>query len=107
EGVTELAALMNRPRGLRRNVARDSARERELREEACHPGRVLCDFGIHLAVGALEPGGCDRAGPTVAGTHHIDHVEVALTDASVQMRVDEVQAGRRAPVAEQAGLDVL
>ena len=37
----------------------------------------------------------------------IDRVEVARLDDAVQVRVDEVQPGRRAPVAEQPRLDVL
>jgi hypothetical protein len=40
------------------------------------------------------------------GPGDVDHVEVALLDHPVQVNVDEVQARRRSPVAEQPGLDV-
>jgi hypothetical protein len=43
----------------------------------------------------------------VARSPNGDHVEVALPDDPVQMRVDEVEAGRRPPVAEEPRLDVL
>jgi hypothetical protein len=43
----------------------------------------------------------------VAGPRDVDGVEVALTDRAVQMRVDQVEAGRGAEVAEQPRLDVL
>ncbi|TKS62330.1 MAG: hypothetical protein EWM73_02565 [Nitrospira sp.] len=36
----------------------------------------------------------------------IDHVEILFRDDPVQMHVDEVQPRRRAPVTEQARLDV-
>jgi hypothetical protein len=43
----------------------------------------------------------------VAGTTDVDHVEVVFLDCPVEVHVDEVQPWRRAPVAEQPGLDVL
>src|SRR5690349_23250812 len=36
----------------------------------------------------------------------LDHVEIVLDDGAVQVHVDEVLSGCRAPVAEQARLDV-
>ena len=43
----------------------------------------------------------------MAGTDDGNDVQIARDDHSVQVRVDEVQARRRAPMAEQPGLDVL
>ena len=43
----------------------------------------------------------------MARAGHVEHVEVARPDRPVEVRVDEVQAGRRAEVPEQARLDVL
>ena len=40
EGVAELAALVDRARGLGRDVAGHAAREREPAEQVLHPGRV-------------------------------------------------------------------
>ena len=47
------------------------------------------------------------AGPAVTRPGDVDHVEVVLVDDAIQVRVDEIEPGRRAPVAEQARLDVL
>ncbi len=40
EGIAELAALVDRARGLRGDVARHPARERELAEQLVHAGRI-------------------------------------------------------------------
>ena len=105
--VAEFAALVDRARRLRRDMARNAAGERELVEEPLHPLLVLRHVGIDLAVGSLEIGVGDQPRAAVAGAGDVDHVEVELLDQPVEMGVDEVQAGRRAPVAEQARLDVL
>ena len=105
--VAELAALVDRPGRLGRGVARDAARERELAEEPLQPALVAADLRVELAVGALEVGVGHDAGPAVTGAGHVQHVEVARDDEPVEVRPDEIQAGCRAPVAEQAGLDVL
>jgi hypothetical protein len=42
----------------------------------------------------------------VAGAADVNHVQVVVLDDPVEVDVDEVQAGGRAPVAQQAGLDV-
>ena len=46
-------------------------------------------------------------GPAVPGSGDVDRVEVACADHAVHVGVDEVEPRRRAPVAEQARLDVL
>ena len=43
----------------------------------------------------------------MAGADHVDHVEVKLFDQAIEVCVDEVEAGRRAPMAEEPRLDVL
>ena len=63
-------------------------------------------FGIDLAVGALEVGVAHDRRAAVPGAGDVDHVEVVLLDDPVQVRVDEVLPGRRAPVAEQHVLHV-
>jgi hypothetical protein len=35
-----------------------------------------------------------------------EHLEIVALDGSIQMRVDEIESGRRAPVPEQARLDM-
>jgi len=105
--IAELAALVDGARRLRRNVARNAAGERELGEEALHPLLVLRHVGIDLAVGALQIGVGDQRRAAMARAGDVDHVEVVLLDQPVEMNVDEVEAGRRAPVAKQARLDML
>jgi hypothetical protein len=107
ERIAELAALVDRAGRLGSHVARDPAREAELLEQAPHALLVLADARIHLAVGAFEVGVRDGGRPAVPGPDHVDHVEVVLLDHAVQVRVEEVQARRGAPVPEQARLHVL
>ncbi len=107
QAVAELAALVDRAGRLGRHMARDAAGKRELLEEPLHPGLVLRDVRVDLAVRALEPGVGNQRRPPMPGAGDIDHVEVVLLDDAVQVHVDEVQPRRRAPVAEQSRLDVL
>jgi hypothetical protein len=43
----------------------------------------------------------------MAGTGDVDHVEIELLDQPIEVHVDEVETGRRAPMAEETRLDVL
>ena len=95
------------PGRLGRHVAGDAARERELAEQLAHPLRVPGDARVDLAVGPLEVGVGDDRRAAVARPDDVDRVEVPVPDHPVHVGVDEVEPGRRAPVAEQARLDVL
>ena len=106
EAVAELAALVDGPRGLRRDMARDPARERELGEQSLEAGFVLRHVRIHLGVCALEVRVRDERRPAVARSGDVEHVDVALADDPIEVDVDEVLARRRPPVAEQPRLDV-
>ena len=105
--IAELAALMNGPRRLRRHMARNPAGKRELNEETLHALFVPGNVRIDLAVGPFEISVGHHTWPAVAGTGDIDHVEVELLDQTVQVDVDEIEARRGAPMAEQARLDVV
>ena len=70
------------------------------------PGLVLADLGIDLAVRALEIGIAHDGLAPVAGAGDVDHVEVIFHDDAVQVRVDEVLAGGRAPVSQQHALHI-
>ena len=107
ERVAQLATLVDRPRALGRRVAGDPSRERELETELLEPRLVLADVGIDLAVRALEVRVAHDGRTAVSGTGHVDHVEVVLLDDPVQVDVDEVLPGRRAPVPQQHALHVL
>ena len=104
--VAQLAALVDRAGGRHAHVARDAPGGRELAEEPAQAGRVLRYVRVDLGVGALEVHVGDDRGPAVAGPGQVDHVRVGLAHEAVQVRVDEREARRRAPVAEQPRLDV-
>ena len=104
--VAQLAAFVDRTRGLGRHVTRDATGERELLEQPPQALGVARDLGIDLAVGPLEIHVGDHPRTAVPGTADIEHVEVALHDHPVEVGVDEVQARRGAPVTEQSRLDV-
>ncbi len=105
--VAELAALVDGAGRLRGRVRGDAAGEGELPEQPGHPRDVLGDARVELAVGALQVGVGHHPGAAVAGTADVDGVQVLVPDDPVEVRVDQVQAWRGAPVAEQPGLDVL
>src|SRR5215469_3188836 len=105
--VAELSAFIDRARRLRRDVARNPARKRELSEQSLHSPLVLRYVRVDLAVRALEVGVRHQTRTAVAWPGDKDHVEVVLLDDAIEMDVDEVEPWRRAPVAEQPWLDVL
>ena len=107
EHVAELAALVDRPGGLGCDVARDAAGEGELAEEPAQALGVLGDVGVDLRVGAVEVGRGDQPGAAVAGAGEVDGRLRALGDRPVEVGVEERQAGRGAPVAQQSRLDVV
>ncbi|MDQ0893382.1 hypothetical protein QFZ26_000937 [Agromyces ramosus] len=100
ERVAELAALVDRSRRLGGRMRRDAARERELPHEALEARRVGGDRGEQLGVRAVEPRVRDHRGAAMPGAAHVDDRRAALDDGPVEVRVDEVQPGGRAPVAE-------
>ena len=63
-------------------------------------------FGIDLAVSAFEVGVAHDGRAAVPGAGDVDHVEVVFLDDPVQVRVNEVLPGRRAPVPQQHVLHV-
>lgn len=90
---------MDRPRRLGRDMAGDSAGEGELAEQFAQSLDVFADSAVHLGVGALEVGIGDQTGAAVTGPGDVDDAGVAVADDAVQVRVDEVEAGRGAPVS--------
>ena len=106
ERIAQFAALVDRAGAFRRGVAGNPAGERELQEELSQPGLVLADVGVDLAVGAFEVRVAHDGRAAVSGAGDVDHVQVVLLDDPVEMDVDEVLAGRRAPVAQQHVLHV-
>ena len=76
ERISEFAALVNGAGRRRGDMARNAARKGELLEQPFHPGFVLADVGIDLAVAALEIGVGDQRRAAMAGTGDVDHVEI-------------------------------
>ena len=107
QGVAEFAALVDAAWRFRGDMAGNASGEAELLEQPLHPFGVLADIRVDLAVGAFEVGVGNQGRAAVAWADDVDHVQVITLDDPVQMDVEHVQAGRRAPVPEQPRLDVL
>ena len=107
ERVAELAALVDRAGRRHADVAGDPARRRELAHEGEQPGLVGGDARVDLRVGPLEVDVRDDRRAAVARAGDVEHRLLGAADEPVELGVDEVQARRRAPVAEQPRLDVL
>ena len=107
QGIPQLAALVDGAGRLRGDVAGHPAREGELAEQPAHPGEVTRDARVDVAVAAVQPGVRERRGAAVARADHVHHVQAVGDDRPVEVRPEEVQPGRGAPVAEQPRLDVL
>ncbi len=106
ERIAELAALVDRARRFRSDVATDVAGEGKLLEELLQSLGVLALVGIDLRVRPFEVRRPQHAGRAMARSGDEDHVEVVSLDQAVEMRPDERQRRARAPVAEQAVFDV-
>ena len=85
QSIAELTALVDAARRLRRDVARNTAREAELLEQPLHAFGILADVGIHLAVGALEIGVRDQRRPAVARADDVDHIELVAFDDAIEV----------------------
>ncbi len=87
-------------------MAWNSAGKRKLQKEFLQPGFILAYVGIDLAVGALEVSVSHDGRAAVAGAGDVDHVEVVFHDDPVQMHVNEVLPGGRAPMSQQHVLHI-
>ena len=105
--IAEFATLMDGAGHVGCGMARNSARKRELPEQLAHALLVHRDVRIELAIGAFEIGVGHHRRAAMAGAADVDHIGIPGPDNPVQMRVDEAQSRRRAPVAEKPWLDVL
>ncbi len=107
QGVAQLTALVHGAGGLRGDMAGHSAGEGELPEQPPHAGLVPAHVRIRVAVAAVQPGVGEDRGASVARAPDAQGAQITLLDHAVEVGVDEVEAGRGAPVPEQPGLDVL
>ncbi len=104
--VPQLAALMDRAgvSGRRGMGCRPGTRTGGT---ACAPLLAPVDLVVELGVGAVQIRVRDHRRAAVPWAGEVDRGEPSVLDRAIQVRVDEVEAGRRSPVAEQARLDVL
>src|SRR4029079_13435092 len=65
------------------------------------------DLRVELGVRTFEVSVGDEARSAVPGARDVQALQPARPDEAVQVHVDEVQSGRRPPVAEEPGFDVL
>ncbi len=105
--VAQLTAFVDRTGSFRRAVAADPAGEGELLEELAHPLFVLALVGIDFRVGAFQVNRPQHTRSAMPRSGHEYHVQIVFLDQSIQVNIGERQAGTRAPVPEQAVLDVL
>jgi hypothetical protein len=88
-------------------MARDASRETELLEQALHPFLVLRDVRIDLGIGALQIRVRYECRTAVTRADDVDHVEVLALDDSIEVNVEEIEPGSRAPMANQPRLNML
>lgn len=104
--VPELAAFVDRAGCLRSRMAGNAAREGELPEQFSQAVQVLADVCVEAAVAAFQVGVGHHPGAAVSGARDQHDIGITLADNAIEMCIDDVEAGRRAPVSQQAGLDV-
>jgi hypothetical protein len=69
-------------------------------------GFILADVGINFAVSAFKICIADDGGPAMPGAGNVNHVEVVFFNDPVQVRINEILPGRRAPMSEQHVLHI-
>src|SRR6202035_2617447 len=106
ERVAELSAFMNGTGAFGRNVAWNTAGERELHEQFPEAGRVCGDLGIDLAVGSLQIRIAHQCRSAMTRAGDIDHVQAVGANDAVEVRVDEILTRGGPPVTEEHALDV-
>ena len=105
--IAQFAAFVNRAGRFRRDMAGNAVGPGELAKQPLQSVPAALDRRIALGVGAFEIAVRHDARAAVAGTNDVDHVQIVLLDQPVEVDIEEVQSRRRAPMTEQAGLDVL
>ena len=92
---------------MRPAVTRDASGRGKRTKQKPHAVDVLRNFRMHVGVSSFEIRAGVQRRPAVAGTRNINNICVRFADQPVQMHVDKILPGRRAPVPQQARLNVL
>jgi hypothetical protein len=87
-------------------VARNPAGEGKLPKQFRNPVGVARDFGIDLGIAAFQIGICHHSGSAMSGAANIDHIKIVSANQAIEMDVNEIQPRRRAPMSQQARLDM-
>ena len=87
-------------------MTRDAAGKRKLPEQFFHARRVLRYIRIDFAVAAFQISIRDHARAAVPWSGDEEHVEIEFVDQPIAMRINEIQAGRGAPMTQQARFDM-
>ena len=105
--IAQLSAFMDGPGRFRRHMTGNSIGPGKLTKEAMQSDPAAFDRRIALRVGPFQIGLRHQARAAMAGTDDVDHVQIVFLDQPIEVDVEKIQSGRRAPVPEQARLDVL
>ena len=106
DAVAEFSAFIDRSRHLGGDVAGYASREGELLEQFLHALFILCDFRVKLAVCAFQVDISYKGWAAVARAGDEDGVQVVFFDGPIEVDIDEVQAGRSAPMSQEARFDI-
>ena len=107
ERVAQLAALVDRARHDRGEVAGEAAGPGEAAHEPAEPLAVAAQLRLHVLEAAVDPEVGQVGGRAVAGPGHEQDARAGVEDQPVQPGVHQVDAGHRAPVPEQPVLHVI
>ena len=105
--VTQLTALVDGARSLRRTVARNAAREGELLEHLLHAFLILADVRIYLAVASIQISVGDQEVAAMTRTGKKDHIQIITLDGTVAVHIHEVLSRHGSPVSDDLLLDLI
>ena len=107
DGVSQLAALIDRTGSFRRHMAGDATGERKLLAQTLQTRNVLADIGVYLAIGTFQIGIGNEEVAAVTRAGDQDHVQIILIDDSIQMGIDKILPWHRAPMTDDLLLDMI
>src|SRR5579864_4482650 len=105
--IAELAAFVQGSRHHRAEVAWEASRPGELVHQLREPLTIAAQLRVVLRERSLEEEISENSRSAVSGADDQRHVGIDVADQAVQMRIDEVEPGLRAPVSEQSWFDML
>src|SRR6266851_10216291 len=101
ERIPELATFVDRAGRLGRGMAGDAARKRELLEQPLQSVGIAGNARVALSVGSFEVGVGDHTWSAMARAAHVDRIQIAFANRTIEVDVYEIQHRRRPPVPEQ------